>query len=222
MPARAQRGANNVSIDDDITAWILKLKAGDAQAPQVIWDRYIEALIPKVRRKLEGIPRRAADEEDVAISAMHSFFRGVAGGRFPKLDDRDDLWKVLVTIAARKAVAARRRHFRLKNGGGKVGGESAFFATADAAGSNAGLAQLLGPSPSPDFSAEVAETCERLMARLDDEALRATALLKLESYTNEEIADKLQCTVRSVERRLKRIRDLWSREDTPWPATQNR
>jgi len=78
-------GGENVSIDDDITAWISKLKADDAQAPRVIWDRYIEALIGKVRRKLEGIPRRAADEEEVALSAMHSFFRGVHRGRSPNL-----------------------------------------------------------------------------------------------------------------------------------------
>ena len=59
-------GGENVSIDDDITAWISKLKADDAQAPQMIWDRYIEAMVGSVRRKLKGLPRRAAETPAVA------------------------------------------------------------------------------------------------------------------------------------------------------------
>ena len=50
------------------------------------------------------MPRVAADEEDVALSAFDSFCRGAQRGRFPQLDDRDNLWRLLVVITSRKAV----------------------------------------------------------------------------------------------------------------------
>jgi ECF sigma factor len=37
-----------------------------------------------------------ADEEDVVQNAFHSFFQGLARGRFPQLNDRDNLWRLLV------------------------------------------------------------------------------------------------------------------------------
>src|SRR5438045_7553225 len=96
-----------LNIDGDTTVWIERLKQRE---PQAIWERYSTALLKMARRKLEGMPRRAADEEDVALSAMNRFFQGVNAGRFAKLDDAHDLWKILVTIAARKAAAQRRKH----------------------------------------------------------------------------------------------------------------
>ena len=41
-----------------------------------------------------------AEPEDVALSAFNSLCRGLENGRFPKLQDRDDLWRLLVVIAA--------------------------------------------------------------------------------------------------------------------------
>ncbi len=44
---------------------------------------------------------------------------------------------------------------------------------------------------------------------LNDPGLRQIAFWKLEGYTNEEIAEKLECTLRTVERKLERIRAYW-------------
>jgi ECF sigma factor len=44
----------------------------------------------------------------VASSAFASFCRGAEGGRFPLLADRDDLWRLLVPITARKALHLAR------------------------------------------------------------------------------------------------------------------
>ena len=112
---------------EEVTQWIAKLTDGDQQAAQALWDGYFSKLVRYAHRKLEGLPCRAADEEDVALSAMHSFCRGMAARRFDKVEDREDLWKLLVTITARKACAQRRRHFAEKRGGGLVRGESVFL-----------------------------------------------------------------------------------------------
>lgn len=88
-----------------ITQWIAELRAGDADAAhQEIWQRYFRRLMALAEVKLGSAPRSADEEEDVVLNALRSFFSGVAGGRFPHLDDRDNLWSLLATITARKAI----------------------------------------------------------------------------------------------------------------------
>jgi DNA-directed RNA polymerase specialized sigma24 family protein len=48
-----------------------------------------------------------------------------------------------------------------------------------------------------------------LLDQLPDEMLRQVALLTLEGYQPKEIAEKLGCVRRTVERKLERIRDIW-------------
>jgi DNA-directed RNA polymerase specialized sigma24 family protein len=144
---------------------------------------------------------------------MHSFCRGVAEHRFEHVDDRNDLWKLLVTITARKACAQRRRHYAAKRGGGRVRGESVLMRL-DAGGEpQEGIADVLGSEPTPELAAMVAEDCNCLLNDLGDEMLRQIAVLTLEGYDTHEIAAKLGCVQRTVERKLERIREKWSREE---------
>src|SRR6478752_225355 len=100
-----------------VSQWIQLLQAGDPAGAQPLWELYFQRLVALARGRLVGAARRARDEEDVALSAFDSFCRGAAAGRFPRLDDRDNLWKVLTTIAARKAANQRRREQQKKRGG---------------------------------------------------------------------------------------------------------
>jgi DNA-directed RNA polymerase specialized sigma24 family protein len=197
-----------------VTHWIGRLKAGDHAAAQRLWEGYFRRLVGLARARLQGTPRGAADEEDVALSAFDSFCRGAERGQFPQLVDRHDLWQLLVLLTARKAVQLRRHERRQKRGGGRVLGE-ADLGGADASGDEPALAQIVGPEPTPAFAALVAEECQRLLGLLDDGRLRELALRKMEGYTNEEIAHNLGCGLRSVERKLGRIRTLWAREVGP-------
>lgn len=197
--------------DDEITVWIKQLGGGDEQAAEVIWKAYFEKLTRFARRKLEALPRRMADEEDVALSAMQSFCRAAAGGRFPQLNDRDDLWKLLVTITGRKAFAQFKYQKAAKRGNGQVRGESIFMREGDDE-VDGGLGQVFGREPSPELAGMFAEDTARLLDSLEDESLRQVALLRLEGYSNDEIANQLGCVTRSVERKLERIRAKWSKE----------
>lgn len=199
-----------MSEDGSVTNWINRLKAGDPEAAHRLWESFFRRLVGLARGKLEGSPRRAADEEDVALSAFGSLCRGAEGGRFPHLLDRDGLWQLLVAITSHKAHDQRRREERQKRGGGRVLDEAA-LADSD----EAGLEQVLGRDPTPEFAAQFAEEFERLLASLDDPTLRAVALAKLDGFTNEEIADRLGCAPRTVERKLQVIRSLWSPEGPP-------
>src|SRR6516225_8034293 len=175
--------------DGSVTHWIGLLKAGDQQAAQPLWERYFQQLVTLARRKLKSLPRCAADEEDVALSAFDSFCRDAGRGRFPQLGDRDDLWRLLVTMTAQKSLDLVRREKAQKRGAGwSVAGESE-------------LEEVLGREPTPEFAAAVAEECRRLLNRLGDEELRAVALWKMEGYKTQEIADRMGCVPRTVERR---------------------
>ncbi len=185
------------------------LKDGDPAAIEQLWGDYFQRLVALARKHLPKDSRRASDEEDVALSAFHSLCNGAAAGQFPKLDDRDDLWRLLVVITLRKARRVLRRGQSQKRGGGR-GSEDSILVPEGKKHAPTSLTELLGDGPSPAFAAEVAEECERLLARLGDEQLRSIALLKMEGYTVAEIAATLSCGHRSVERGLQSIRAKWS------------
>ncbi|MBI3463690.1 MAG: RNA polymerase subunit sigma-70 [Planctomycetes bacterium] len=202
--------------EGSVTRWIDPLRAGDSQAAQKLWERYFEALVHLAAKRLRHIRRAAADEEDAALSAFHSFCQGARDGRFPDLRDRGDLWRLLWVITERKALRQIERQGYQKRGGGKARGESvlcvASSASPDAAarGDRHGLDQFMGHEPTPEVAAILAEECQRLLACLGDEMLRQVALWKMEGYRNDEIAKKLGCVTRTVERKLDLIRKKWS------------
>ena len=195
-----------------VSLWIQQLQSGDRDAAEKLWQRYFARLVGLARTRLQGLPRRVADEEDVALSAFDSFCRGAEQGRFPRLDDRDDLWRLLVTLPGRKAADLAQHHRRQKRGGDAVLDEAALAGPADPGSGAAGLEQFLGREPTPEFAAQAAEDFERLLAALPLEELRAVARWKMEGYRNEEIAAKLGCAPRSVGRKLHVIRAVWEEE----------
>lgn len=189
-----------------VSRWIASLKAGDHDAAQKLWDRYFKALVRLARARLRGVNRAAADEEDAALSAFDSFCRGAARNRYPRLDDRDDLRRLLVVITERKALDQARRQGRLKRGGGKIVGTSE---PADGDLEGGGVAGVAAREPTPEFAAMVSDECRELLGRLRDDSLRDVARLRMEGYTNEEIADRLGCSLRSVARKVELIRRTW-------------
>jgi ECF sigma factor len=155
--------------EGSVTRWVGGLKAGDPEATRHLWDRYFADLVRLARARLRGAPRGVADEEDAALSAFDSFCRGAEHGRFPRLDDRQDLWRVLVMITARKAADLVQLECRLKRGGGNVRSEADLAAGALEAG---GLAYVPANDSSPELAVMMAEECRRLFELLPDESLR--------------------------------------------------
>ena len=75
--------------------------------------------------------------------------------------------------------------------------------------------QVVGDEPTPEFAAQVAEEYQRLLDLLGDESLRQVAVWKMEGLTNDEIAGRLDCSRRTVARKLETIRIIWSWEPAP-------
>jgi RNA polymerase sigma factor (sigma-70 family) len=187
-----------------VTRWISALKQGDQAAASGIWDSYFRRLVGLARARLRDVPRLIADEEDVALSAFDSFCRRAQAGQFRRLNDRDDLWQILALITARKAIDLRNYEGRQSRKTGQV--RSLTEMTRE------GLETIGGDEPTPELAAQLAEESQRLMEQLGDPGLRSVALLKLEGYTNDEIAARLGCVTSTVERKLARIRAKWAGE----------
>jgi DNA-directed RNA polymerase specialized sigma24 family protein len=193
-----------MDTEGSVTRWISQLKNGDRDAAEALWRAYFHRLVALARKRLRGTPRRAADEEDVALCAFDSFYRRAERGQFPKLEGRDDLWQILLFITGCKAVDMARREAR-QPGRGALG-----RSLWDQAQLN--TEQILGREPTPEFAALMADESRRLLDRLGDETLRNVAVWRMEGQTNAEIAARLGCVAKTVERKLRRIRELWGRE----------
>ena len=194
-----------MSSDGSVTRWLDQVQAGDANAVQQLWQRYFSRLVGLARQKLRHAPRRAADEEDVALSAFDSFCRNAEQGRFPDLLDRDGLWRLLVVMTVRKANHLIRDETRQKRGGDtpRDGDDAPILET------------ILSREPTPDLAAQVAEECQRLLHQLDDKELEQVAIWRMEGFTVEEIAAKLACAPRSAKRKLQLIRNIWVKAGAP-------
>jgi DNA-directed RNA polymerase specialized sigma24 family protein len=179
--------------DDPVTVWLRRWKHGDPDALRPLFDRYFRRLVGLARQRLRNCPCRARNEEDMALSAFDSLFRQLDAGRYPDLDDRAGLWRLLALFTVRK-VSHYIRSERVRPCG------------------NGELDEVLGREPDPALAAEVAEECARLLAILPDPLLRQVAVLRMEGHSVDEIAGLIKRSNKTVDRRLDLIRRLWRRE----------
>ena len=197
--------------DSEITVWLDRLKdETDADAVEKIWHSYYGHLINYARKKLGNVPRREFDEEDIVTDVLNKFFNDVRRDQFPKLEDRNDLWRILLVLTLRKVLQNIRANNAIKRGGGQVRGDSVFIAASD----DAGFDKFSSPH---DFAEELTLEMRDQLDALGEETLKQVGVMKLQGFTNHEVAEKLKVSERTVERKLERIRAIWK---TPMTASK--
>jgi RNA polymerase sigma factor (sigma-70 family) len=193
-----------------VTRLIIDLRSDEPAvrevAARLVWGRYFRELLALARSHLSARIRSREDEEDVLQSMYKSFCIRQRRGDFD-LTNRDELWNLLVRITLRKAQSAATRHLQGKRDVRREEAEEAVRSGEDEPGSI--LDQIDSDGPTPAEAALLNEALERRFQMLKDPDLRQIALWKLEGYTNAEIATQLDCTLRTVERKLERIRAYW-------------
>ncbi len=187
------------------TALISKLRNGDEEAARLLWDRFFAQLITLTRSRLQTSSRAMSDEEDIVLSAMKSFCIGMRNGRFPELSNRESLWRLLLTITLRK-IADKQNYDRR----GKRDVEKQQLNNSPDADQNAEVNSFVSREPNPEIAAECAEQISRLLESLENEDLKKVAIMKMEGYTNIEVANDIKCSLTSIERKLRTIRSIWS------------
>jgi DNA-directed RNA polymerase specialized sigma24 family protein len=193
-----------MSSPGSVSRRIAELKTGDQVAAAELCRRYFDELVRLARQKLRRASRRVADEEDVAVDVLDSLCRGAEHGRFPLLANRDDLWRLLAKLTARKAVNQIEHLNAKKRGGGKVRGESAFDHSQEESGPP-GIQGVSDKAPSPTL-VKLREGLQQLLADLDDENSRRIVIWKWQGYTHQEIATLLGRSLSYVDRKWGLIR----------------
>jgi RNA polymerase sigma factor (sigma-70 family) len=185
-------------------------QAAEEDALTALWQRYYPDLVRFADKRLKtmGVPPRVADGEDVAASALGSFFRAVQLNRFQDLRDESGLLRFLFKITVWKVIDRNRKEQALKAGGGRVVGESVF---ADPENSFVnGINDLAANTPAPDMLASLEEELQEMLNVLGNKTLQNTACYRLEGFSNAEIAELCRCSRATVERRFHLIREIWS------------
>lgn len=192
-----------------VSAWLVQLKAGDEAALARLHARYWPRLVGLARRRLQGAPCRAADEEDVAQQAFWDFYRGVQAGRVPRLADRHDLLALLTHLVACRAVNQLKHELGTqKRGAGRVHDESALESLIAGDGPAHPLDRAAGPERPPPELALLNDCYRHYVSGLSD-PLRDFAELYLAGCTHREIADRLGCVERTVERKIALLLRKW-------------
>lgn len=186
--------------------WLQKLAAGDDR----VVAEFLEAYGPPLERiagdRMSPALARRVGTDDVLQSVCRTFFRRAQSGEFT-LPDRDSLWRLLCAITLNKVRRQARVHGAVRRGGLRD--------TVGEAGDRAA-----GQAPSrevpPDQALVFADQLAFLIESLGETEGRLLQL-KMDGHSHAEIAERLNCTERTVGRLLvrcqQRLKELLPSED---------
>jgi DNA-directed RNA polymerase specialized sigma24 family protein len=191
-----------------VTQLLGKLRSADRkvreEAAAALWNEYCAVLLDLACDHLSRRLQRRVGADDVVQQTFKSFFLRHQRGQY-SLSDRTDLLRLLMGMTLNKArtAAARegrqRRDFRRDEVPAGPDKPDDWF-----------LKQLEAGLPTPEEALALAEEAEQRLAQLPPD-LREVALYKLQGFSNKEIAamPSVNCAVRTVERKLRLIREAW-------------
>lgn len=191
---------------ESVILWLHELKRGNRDAARGLWDRYSRRMNQLAKARLRTAKHGGFDEEDVTLSAFENFCRAVEEGRYNECDSSDGLWHLLATFTLRKANDRLKIEAAEKRGGGETAPHDRHTYQG---GADSRLDKIPTRELGPESAALMAEECSRLLSILNDPELESLVMLKLEGHTNDEIAERLGYTRRTIQRMLNLVRDAW-------------
>ncbi len=195
-----------MSLTGSVTRLLRRLRSGDQAALRSLLPRYWGLLLGRARRHLDPKVCRAAGVEDVAQEVVCEFYRGVENSEWGRLDNRKDLVALLLHLTDCRALNAVRHERARKRGGGHVRDENAF--ADNGPGRSAGLDQAVPDDLlPPDEAVAHEELWQRFQAQLDD-SLLPFVQMRLDEWPIGRMAEVMQCSERTVYRKLALIQAL--------------
>jgi RNA polymerase sigma-70 factor (ECF subfamily) len=182
---------------------LLKLwRAGDEDAARQLFDRYVAQLVALARRRIGQRIASRVDAEDIVQSVFRTFFHRFREGQF-HIDDPDDLCKLLARITIHKTLRQIAFHRRAKR--------DATLEAGQGDGDKDHLMAVLSREPTPEETSAFLDQMEHFLELLRPEDRRILEM-RMEGYSNVEIARRLNITDRKIRRLMERIRGLAERE----------
>ena len=175
---------------------VSRWRAGDQEAARQIFERYVSQLLTLASRRISQRLASRVDPEDIVQSVFRTFFHRAREGQF-QIDDPDDLCKLLARITVHKTLRQIAFHRRAKRDACQEAGQG------DAEADH--MMSLLASEPTPEDTVALYDQMEHFLGQLGTEDRRILQM-RMEGYSNVEIADKLNITDRKIRRLLERIR----------------
>jgi RNA polymerase sigma-70 factor, ECF subfamily len=203
----------SATSEGSMTRAVADLRAPDQcvrdEAARRIWERFAQRLCALVRHRLNAKIRVREDENDIVQSMFQSFFAVQQNQGYP-LSNREELWRFLVWMTMCKVANTAhhhqraRRDIRRERSLAPSGGELDFSASV--------IAEIADSTAiSPEDKAISRIELARILGRLRKD-LRQIIVWKLKGYTNAEIGRKIDRTERTVEIKMRLIRQTLGRD----------
>ncbi len=200
------------SDSQQIANYFAKLEADEPDAVEPLCTLYYEKLAAIARRRFGSFPLRVIDEYAIANDVLQAFHARARRGEFATIREPSGLLLVLSQLTRDRVVDAIRRQTAQKRGGGRIRGNSIFSPTD---GQRSGdFDRFRGEQETPSTKEIATEQIQQLLDKLSDSDLRTILVLRYEGLTNEEIAEQMQLSIATVERKRRRIREQLS-DDYP-------
>ena len=188
-----------------ISHWLAN--PGNGQNPygaQLLMQRFGARLIRLARRQFQTSRDPAYDEEDLALSTIQAFHQQLTKDSLSRPANREQLWKLLVTIALNKSRDVLRHNAQPKRPSDNASKELIERRTKEAY-------DLM--TQSPDWPSMIADQCEFLLKLLDKQdssgELKKIALMRLDGASKAQIARELGYTRFTISARINLIQAIW-------------
>jgi len=170
-----------------------RYRSGDEDAAVAIWRRYEERIAQYAQRKIDPAFRRRFDADDIALMTLESVLMGIRAGRYV-VNECGTLWNLCAFKATRNIKRQVQHHTHGKR---DVHRESPVQPE--------DLAPEAAPAePSPQDTLALAAEVARIQTLLGPDDFRLYELW-LEGKTSSQIADLLNSSRSTVQRRKKQI-----------------
>jgi hypothetical protein len=218
--ARLVHTRKKASSDQPVADWLWSLKAYSRScsysqcAARAAYQDFLDRLIGLARARLACYGRSTPGERSETYDGSRRLLEGIRMDRLVSVDDEQDLWLILMVQADRAMVERARQRDASHDETGGGAGQYHLHWQADATGS-----KIVGPEPTLTFAAQILEEIESSLNRLDEASqptgqvdaghLKTIAVMRLQRYTNREIAHALGCVERTVDRRIAIVKRIW-------------
>lgn len=187
-----------------VTRWIQQMRAGDSVVVHALAERYFKKLGDAARRRLHKIPQSLHDEEDVANFVLEAVVRNIAQGRYPDLQDREDLWFLMLAITQRRISNILKRDRRQK---AQPSSQTSLTELLEMYEGE--LADVALQGDPEHVAIEIGDCWQELMRILPNDEFREIARLKLEFHSNRQISSMLKLTSKYIDRKVAEIQRFW-------------
>ena len=183
------------SPPDDDRDLLGRFQNGDQDAATSIYLRYVRRLLALVRNQSSAELAARVEADDIVQSVFRTFFRRAVHGEY-EVPEGDELWKLFLVIAVNKIRSTTEFYHAAKRDIRRtVGGE---------------LADRFGGRSADEEAARTLKmVVDELLAKLSP-THEQVVRLRIDGCEVNEIADRLKCSKRSVERVLQGFRQLLS------------